>query len=186
MKFQFTEFEPALLFIQMKKIPLKSKKYPNRFALVDDCDYDLVSTIEWRVAVEKGRCVYAIFRPTGKLPIKMHRLIMGVVDSNTLVDHRNGNGLDNRRRNLRTATQNQNKTNRRKRTGSMSKHIGVSSRGSKWYAFCNKDGIKYSIGPYESEFIAAVMRDKLARRIQGEFASLNFPKIDAAKYLKTK
>jgi len=64
-------------------------------ALVDDEDYERVAGLNWRVSVKKDKTAYAL------AVIKLHRVILDVRDSGVLVDHRNGNGLDCQRGNLR-------------------------------------------------------------------------------------
>jgi hypothetical protein len=108
---------------------------------------------------------------------QLHRVIMDALP-NQMVDHINGNGLDNRRCNLRLATVLQNNVNRRSRPGSTSKYVGVhwcSDRG-KWMAAIGSDnGRKKNLGRYLDEVEAAKAYDKAAFAMYGEFANLNFP-----------
>ena len=121
---------------------------------------------------------------------KIHRLIMARVLGRELkraehVDHINGNGLDNRRENLRIATNSQNHGNRPKQRGNYwSVYKGV-YRDSKrlhlgWYACIGSgktpNGVNREyLGRYESEVDAAKAYDKRAKELFGEFAYLNFP-----------
>src|SRR5687768_17425464 len=107
-----------------------------------------------------------------KTTMQMHRLIMGL--DGPLVDHENHNGLDNRRENLRHATQQQNKRNQRIRKNT-SGFKGVRWDKGKWQARIMIDGIQLNIGRYFEPLDAARAYDAAARQYHGEFASINFP-----------
>lgn len=104
----------------------------------------------------------------------MHRLIMGVEDPKLQVDHKNHNGLDNRRDNLRLCTDKQNKANLRKSSiPSASIYKGVrffKNRRKCWNAYINDYG---SIGYYCTEQAAAIAYNLKALELHGEFAYLN-------------
>lgn len=156
-------------------------------ALVDDDDFALLSAFKWFYYPGSPRSLtgYAMRnrRATeGKRGvIYMHRSILAAPQG-SVVDHINGNGLDNRRSNLRLATHRQNCRNRRgaERT-STSSYLGVSwhKKGRKWAAFIceRKDGrgISTYLGLFASEEDAAKAYDSAARIRFGRFASLNFP-----------
>jgi hypothetical protein len=90
------------------------------------------------------------------------------------IDHIDHDGLNNRRSNLRAATSSQNKMNRRKRSGTSSAFLGVSSNGEKWRAQLVAHGQKYELGLFNSEIEAARARDAKAKELHGMFAVLNF------------
>lgn len=97
----------------------------------------------------------------------MHRVILGAVDGKE-VDHVNGDGLDNRRINLRLATRSQNLSNRRHFANAKSKYKGVrfDVRKGKW---------RLQFGRYfETEEEAARAYDRIARLMSAEFAGVNF------------
>jgi hypothetical protein len=173
-----TVIDPAQL--KPGEVPLYGKKAAGRVAIVDDGDYDLVMQHRWHVREARrpsGRVSgpYAITN-YGKTTIFMHNLIMG----RTRIDHANGNGLDNRRSNLRPATNGQNMANRRPNIHSSSpyKGVGWKSSSGKWQARIRVDGTRYTLGFFDSEREAAEAYDAAARVAFGEFARLNFP--DAA------
>src|SRR5208282_1349052 len=111
-------------------IPINSGKV----ALVDDADYELVSCFKWRAVRVTGGREYAETRLErgGSGPARefMHRLIMEAGPSEQ-VDHRNGDGLDNRRQNLRSTTHALNQANRRV-VLSQSGYKGVTKRAGRW------------------------------------------------------
>lgn len=159
----------------MKEIPL-SKGY---VALVDDDDYERVSQFKWHAEVQR-HTVYAKRNLRrgggGRTPERLHRFILRPPDG-IAVDHIDGDGLNNRRENLRLATTNGNSQNRRKQTNNTSGYMGVSwhkVRG-KWRAEIRVGGRAKHLGYYECPTEAAKARDKAAFELHGEFASLNFP-----------
>lgn len=108
----------------------------------------------------------------------MHRLILKMTDSKILVDHEDGDGLNNQRGNIRIANKSQNAANRQKATSATSKYLGVHihyAYGGKYkyiYASCMKDGKNYNI-KCSSEIEAALKYNELAIMHHGEFARLN-------------
>jgi len=161
----------------MKEIILNGKKAAGRVALVDDEDYQLVSQYKWHILEEKrpGRlhgpyAVSSIKRADGSgTTIRMHCLILGA----TNIDHRDGNGLNNQRSNLRIATDTQNKANGYSRSGT-SKFKGVYRSKYRWIATIRINGKTYYIGSFTVEEDAACAYDTAARKAWGEFARLNF------------
>ena len=138
--------------------------------LVDAEDYEWLSKYKWYATkpTSSGR-VYAA-RGNSGAKIFMHRMIMRPPEG-MVVDHINGNGLDNRRCNLRICTPVQNSRNRRKHADGKSRFIGVSPCGDKWQVFV---GHRY-VGVFDDEVEAAKARDRKALEMYGEHAWLNFP-----------
>lgn len=146
-------------------------------ALVDDSDYVAVSEFKWR-AQKGGRSFYAarsLPRVLGKAPtLLLHQFL---VPSSEQVDHRDGNGLNNQRENLRPATAVQNAQSfRRKKAETTSRFRGVNwdSPRRKWAAFIRVNGKNLFLGRFGVEEQAARAYDKAAREHFGEFASPNF------------
>lgn len=106
-----------------------------------------------------------------KRPICMHVLLTGY----DLTDHRNGDGLDNRRENLRIATQAQNLMNRGCPSNNTSGFKGVTRKRDKWAAECRAGGAKKRIAGFATAEQAARAYDAMAIEMHGEFAWLNFP-----------
>lgn len=143
-------------------------------ALVDDADFELVAQYSWRARLY-GRTHYAE-APTkmhGILTtIRMHSLIMEP-GTGLEVDHRNHNGLDNRRENLRVCTHRQNCANRRYERARPG-YRGVYPSGANWKAVINRDGRQFNLGHYPCEVMAAVAFDRELLATHGEFAKPNF------------
>lgn len=113
--------------------------------------------------------------------VSMHRLIMSPPD-NMQVDHINGNGLDNRRSNLRLLTHDENQWNQRGATRTnTSGYIGVTfkkgqPRNKPWTAHISHQNRKIVIGYFATAEEAARARDEKAIELRGDLATLNFPR----------
>ena len=148
-----------------------------KYAIVDTADYEWLNQWKW-CAARSGNLWYAYRKHHGKT-VRMHQLIMNP-PKGRVVDHINGNGLDNRRANLRICTRRQNAWNhgRRKPENASSEFIGVYRRKEdpdKCYVRVTRDGQATNLGPFEDEVEAAKARDRKVRELHGEFAYLNFP-----------
>jgi hypothetical protein len=114
--------------------------------------------------------------PEGKkTTVLLHSLLL---PDAKMVDHKNQNGLDNQRVNLRPATGTQNQGNRRKnKNGVTSAYRGVSWQKDreKFYAQITFNGKVHNLGRFTNQQHAAIAYDKAAVQHFGEFARLNFP-----------
>ena len=131
-------------------------------------DYDRCILKTWNVSGNTSGRAYFNTK-TDKKIILLHHFILGSPDKGFVVDHINGNTLDNTRENLRFATYSQNSQNsRRKKQGD---YIGIYYRPAKnhWSVYCNK----IYIGRYLSELEAAIAYDKAALIMFGEYARTN-------------
>ena len=159
-----------------KEIPLSKQRRSNGnsrniglVALVDDEDFEWISQWNWSaVSTQRRNGGYAMRRDnrSGKT-ILMHREILEAPEGSE-VDHINGNGLDNRRSNLRFATRQQGQANRRVFNNSQSGYKGVhfDKQMGKWK-------MVFSVH-FDSAEEAAKMYDDLARIVFGEYAKTNF------------
>lgn len=156
------------------EIPLtKGKK-----AVVDSADYERLAQYVWTYSP----CGYAV-RGTGRGKYKrriilMHREIMGLSGGYPLVDHRDRDGLNNRKANLRIATKSQNQMNAAKpkrKDGCSSQYKGVSfdKRTGKWTSYIKLHGKKKSLGYFLDESVAAAAYNSAAMEIYGDFAFPN-------------
>ena len=147
-------------------------------AIVDADDYEWLSQYKWYAGRPNCACRVDARRNTkGGGIMLMHRQIMQA-PKGMVVDHINGNSLDNRRCNLRICTQMENTQNSRRHTGAKSRFKGVYPTGDKWYARIKYKGQMYHLGTFDGEVEAAKVRDRKAIELAGEFAWLNFPPQD--------
>jgi HNH endonuclease len=104
---------------------------------------------------------------------------MGVTDPRVEVDHKSGDGLDNRRENLRICTSSQNQANRRKWQGTSSQFKGVGwvRRVGKWQAQLSVNRKGVHLGYFTDEVEAGMAYDSAAREHFGAFAFTNFPQV---------
>lgn len=151
-------------------------------ALVDYADRDLVAGLSWRALRGHNGKIYAAAKG-GRTTAYMHRLIIGTPKGKE-TDHINGDGLDNRRVNLRIATSSQNSANMGKPqrpdgSSHTSKFKGVTwhePRG-KWQAKITVGKVCRSLGRYDTEEEAARAYDVAAQLAWPRFARLNFPAV---------
>jgi len=146
-------------------------------AIVDDADFDELSKFKWN-AHRDGKGKVYVTRKQRKIEygdgvrreIKMHRQIMGFPEA--LVDHRNGNGLDNRRENLRCANHQQNGANQsRAHKNSLSGIKGVSRAGAGWRARIRINGKLIERYGWKTAEAARAWYNRIARTAFGEFAA---------------
>jgi hypothetical protein len=140
--------------------------------IIDQDDFELLSIYKWRYDASRaarGGCSVAAGR------ITMEReLLQPPVDM--IVDHINGNRLDNRRCNLRIVTRQENARNRKKPCLNCSSHYtGVSKHeNGNWVAYHTHNGKRFHLGSYKNEEEAARARDQFIRDNNYTMAKLNF------------
>lgn len=152
-------------------------------AIVDADDYELLmSRGPWYAAHGRVGGFYAE-RTEGTRATK-HRVTMHeVIAGRKWIDHINGNGLDNRRSNLRPTTHKENMRNRGAQRNNTSGYKGVvwHAKTKKWLARINVDGRQISLRYHDDPADAARAYDAAAQEHFGEFAHLNFPPQVAAE-----
>jgi len=128
--------------------------------VIDACDIPAILEFKWHAAVHSGvvyarRCAGRDASGRQKFEM-MHRRLVSPPDDGC-VDHVNGNGLDNRRLNIRTASRAENNRNAKRRIDNTSGHKGVSfhRRLGKWQAYINYEGKRRSLGYFNVENEAA-------------------------------
>lgn len=148
------------------------------FAIVDIADRDLVVHDRW-YASHQGKTRYAYRRPVGERFEFMHRVLLGLTTHDgKQADHINGNGLDNRRANLRLSTKAENGRNRGPNRNNTSgyKRVCWHKGCKKWLANIEVDRKTINLGVYDDPIDAALAYDLAAIEHHGEFAWTNFLK----------
>jgi hypothetical protein len=148
-------------------------------ALVDDEDYARVAARRWQ-AVLGGGNVNRASSPDGRGGrVYLSRFLMAA-PSGFVVDHINGDPLDNRRANLRLCSQGQNRRNSRRHRNNTTGFKGVCQRRARpgrWFAQITVERQTYFLGTFKTPEAAARAYDAAALEYHGEFARLNFPQI---------
>jgi hypothetical protein len=154
-------------------------------AQVDDADWPGLMLYHWSLKRCRSGKLYAQRNeqtPEGnRLPVLMHTQLMNP-PAGFEVDHRSGDGLDNRRSNLRHATHQQNQANLKPRSGTSSQYKGVywHKGAGKWMAYIGTGKGRRYLGLHSDEGLAALAYDTAAMITFGEFARPNFPQEQAA------
>ena len=146
-------------------------------AIIDAADAATVLAHKW-YARAYGRNFYAVREVRGangkRTTLRLHKFLTGY----STTDHVNGDGLDNRRSNLRPATTAENIQNSRRRVDNTTGFKGVCWHKAhlKWRAYIAADGQSpRHLGYYGTAEEAARAYDAAARDLHGEYATLNFP-----------
>ena len=169
------------------KIKILSPKYGEKEIYIDSEDYALIKGYNWSISYVRGNW-YAVANSGGK-QIKMHRMILNEVNPDVKVDHINGNGLDNRRVNLRRATiaENTRNTGPNNRNSAGYKGVYQYTKGKntgKFTASLKVDGKKVHGGYFYSAIEAAEKYNELAKEYHKEFGYINF--INEVELMKAK
>lgn len=146
-------------------------------AIVDEELYLKFNCVKWLAVKYPGGyyAARAIPNINGKRKqriIYMHRIIIGA-EKGELVDHINGNGLDNRINNLRLATYSQNAMNRNSEKGSSTEYKGVRFKSGKYEANIGFNSKVIYIGRFDTAEEAAIAYNKQALTYHKEYAKLN-------------
>jgi len=159
----------------MKYLPLNKGLY----ALLDDDDFFRIRQRGWH-AVKKYQITY-VRRTVGKRGqqkcVYLHHEVLGVI-SGKHIDHINGDGLDNRKENLRITSPSHNQANRKnknKNNTSGFRGVTFSKRDQIWIAQIMVNRRCLCVGRFDSAIEAAKARDAAALKIFGDCAVLNFP-----------
>lgn len=143
--------------------------------VIDTVDYPLVEDYKWHLYLSKNKAkserIYVQSRIEGKT-IFLHQFLMGTRDG---TDHKDGDGLNNRRGNLRLCTSSQNSCNQKigKRNSSGFKGVSFYLPTSKWSARIGYKGKGRYIGYFNSPEKAAKAYNDKAKELHGAFARLN-------------
>lgn len=151
--------------METREIPLTR----GRVAIVDAADYKWLNQRKWYAA--RSRDSYYASTKINEKQVLMHRLIMGVSDPRILVDHADMDTLNNRRGNLRLATNSQNRCNTGPFKNNKSGIKGVyQKKCGRWIAKININHKLFWLGTFESKEDAAAAYNQAAATMHGEFA----------------
>jgi hypothetical protein len=171
----------------MKIITVNSNTHGQKHILVDDDDYPFLKTKTWCILKDTthGK-FYAVTSPENT---RMHRLVMKVTAIETKVDHKNHNGLDNRKKNLRCCTTEQNGQNRRKVKKGSSRYKGVyfNKNEQMWRAHIVVKGKEKHLGYFQDERDAGIAYNRAAEIFFKTFSFFNkIPRWRTAKIISGK
>lgn len=144
-----------------------------KVSLIDSGDFNRVSKYKWSFSslgyAERRESV----KSGGKI-VRLHRFIMNA-PKNKLVDHINGDGLDNTRNNLRLCTKSENMRNRNKTKSNKSGYKGVyfETQTGKWKAQIKYNNRNISLGRYPTAILASKAYDIACEKFHGCFAKKN-------------
>lgn len=165
----------------MKQIKLTQ----GQIALVDDEDYEYLNQFKWFAAWDPNTNNWYAVRRDGYNHVKMHREILYIHSEYNLtnkleVDHRDRDTLNNQKSNLRTATRSQNAANQprvNETTGFRGVSFSWRHKNKPFRVYCQGQ----FFGGFATDVEAAHHYDKVARKIYGEFATLNFADTNSIK-----
>lgn len=163
---------------EFARVEVISKKFGTIPVIIDAEDIPKVEGYTWCVNKHKNTFYAVTNIQLGNRKYKslyLHRLIMDFPELH--IDHVSGNGLDNRKSNLRICTCQENHMNRKSHKNSSSKYKGISwhKRDKIWQARIRFNGKLIYIGYFDSDIEAAKAYDAKALELFDGFAKLNFP-----------
>ena len=160
----------------MRKIELRGIRGKDKFALIDNEDYEYLSQFKWYFS---GRYIYRVeykheYENRKRKIIKMHRLI-NQTPKNFDTDHRDNNTFNNQKNNLRTCTRKQNAQNQKLSKNNISGYKGVywAKANKKWAGRIYINGKRIFLGVFDFPEFAAIAYNLAAKKYFGEFARLN-------------
>lgn len=150
--------------------------------LIDEEDLPLISQYRWNAA-RRHRNWYAVGNGSDQKSVYMHRLLLGAI-TGQVVDHRNSNGLDNRRINLRLCSSQQNGQNGRRHSDSTVPYKGIrkNPNSQQWSGIITVNYRQISLGTYPTMEEAALAYNDAAIHYFGEFARLNNVSVDRSTW----
>lgn len=155
----------------MKQIPITRGHH----AIIDDEDFERLSSFKWYAhESKKSKSIYC-FRKRNHILLLMHREILGLTNRNDIVDHIDGNGLNNQKSNLRICTHRENLRNSKLSSKNTTGFKGVyyHKPTNKFMAYIRLNYKLHYLGLYKTSEEAAKARNLKAKELHGEFAYLN-------------
>lgn len=152
------------------RIPITNGK----FVLVDATDAARVCEHNWCLDYGRRKSTEYAAATIRRKRTRLHRFITGA-SGDVRIDHANGNGLDNRRSNLRVACPSQNAANQVRKRPSRAGYKGVTEWDGSYHAGIMVNYKRIALGKFDNPIEAAKAYDRAARFHFGEFAKPNFP-----------
>ncbi len=156
--------------------PIEVPLFGGHVAIVDEHDWPLIAEYHWCARKHRHTFYCVTKRQVGgrNIFLRMHRLILNA-PAGVPVDHRDHNGLNNLRANLRLCTNSQNAANRRNLTTNTSGYRGVyfHKQTGRWRASIKVDQTCIHLGVFSDPWDAACAYNRAAADIFGEFAYIN-------------
>ena len=155
------------------KLEIKSNKYGYFEFIIDTDDYDKIKNYKWGIDIhwEKTNLMYVRRVDKNNNKIYIHNVIM----NDKSIDHKDNDGLNNKKSNLRKCTNSENVINRKIQSNNTSGYKGVSliKKSNKWNAYIKTKNKRIHLGNYESKIDAAKAYNQASIKYHGEFAQLN-------------
>ena len=149
-----------------------------QYAMVDEEDYERLNQSRWHFdsGIRRGYAARIETSTGERVRIHLHRLVINA-PADKLVDHINGDKLDNRKANLRLCSHSENMKNYPRPKTNKSGYVGVywHKKNKRWCASIALNGKNKLVGCFLDKESAAFARDEAAKKHHGEFARLNFP-----------
>ena len=173
-------FKPNKIIYQDRniiKILIESVKYGNFEFIIDVEDYDKIKNFRWNVKHNKK--MFYVFTRVRKnnfdSSILLHRIILGVDNPKIQIDHKDHDGMNNKKNNLRKCSASQNQCNVYIRSNNKSGYKGVSwcNEANKWRANITHQYNRFHLGLFSNKIDAALAYNKAAIKYHKEFAVLN-------------
>lgn len=159
--------------MEIKRIKIISPKYGVHYALIDGEDFELVSKYKWCVSRHRNTFYAVCPGTTSRKAVLMHRLLLGFPDG--IIDHKDRNGLNNQKSNLRPCSYKENSGNCKMLTTNKSGYRGVRRviNTGRYEAYITINNRFKCLGTFKLSQRAAMEYNKAAIVHFGEFASLN-------------
>lgn len=145
--------------------------YGGKESLVDDEDFQILSGFKWSIDGHGYATRGIVTGPNKTTSVKMHRQIMRLIPGDgKLVDHINGNKIDNRKENLRLCTVSENARNRGPTKFNSLGLKGVKKRKNKFSANIMADGISHYLGVFDNKEDAAYAYAEASKKLHLKFS----------------